>query len=702
MKNKKEIETIPIVVPKGVRYIGDWEEFTLPEEPTIIDKKLPGCGFTEWCLFTGKEDLEKNGKITRKNINNKNVILCSPRKILLFNKHEQHPDTTFLVINTLGNSFDDSVDKDLLQENGGSKKAEKKYTEKELKELKEKTVALKTKIENYAWMCHLNGEPAKILVTYDSYRLVKEALTNCGLFEDFYTVIDEFQSIFIDSSFKSDIEMEFVNELSGVKRVSYVSATPMIDKYLKRLDDFKNLPYYELDWVSEDPYRIVKPILDVKSFNSVNMIAKKIIDSYLVEDYKTLPLLDENGNVKEVIESKEAVFYVNSVKNIIGIINKCGLTPDQVNILCADTENNKAKIKNKLGKDFSIGKVPLKNEPNKMFTFCTRTVYLGADFYSKCARTFIISDANLKTLKVDISLDLPQILGRQRDDDNPWHNRAEFYYKTTYDFRKVPQEVFEKEINEKIEKTRKLLNIYETTSPEDKKELVEVYEDRAKMMNYSKDYVGINKHKGKFPIPVENKLVYLSELRAFEIQQKDYADRFSVFASINSVFGDDSIVKIDKNTSIILEDINELKSTSEKIKYLNEHKDILSSDELNYVISRMDEKVVNYITILGFDGCKACGYNITSMNDRCKKERFNKDVLKNEIYKFFKEGDKISLSKLKTQLKEIYTSLSYKSTPKAKDIEDYFVVKTISTYEKDPDTNKLKKINGYELISKKF
>ena len=448
MKNKKEIETIPIVVPKGVRYIGDWEEFTLPEEPTIIDKKLPGCGFTEWCLFTGKEDLEKNGKITRKNINNKNVILCSPRKILLFNKHEQHPDTTFLVINTLGNSFDDSVDKDLLQENGGSKKAEKKYTEKELKELKEKTVALKTKIENYAWMCHLNGEPAKILVTYDSYRLVKEALTNCGLFEDFYTVIDEFQSIFIDSSFKSDTEMEFVNELSGVKRVSYVSATPMIDKYLKRLDDFKNLPYYELDWVSEDPYRIVKHILDVKSFNSVNMIAKKIIDSYLVEDYKTLPLLDENGNVKEVIESKEAVFYVNSVKNIIGIINKCGLTPDQVNILCADTENNKAKIKNKLGKDFSIGKVPLKNEPNKMFTFCTRTVYLGADFYSKCARTFIISDANLKTLKVDISLDLPQILGRQRDDDNPWHNRAEFYYKTTYDFRKVPQEVFEKEINE--------------------------------------------------------------------------------------------------------------------------------------------------------------------------------------------------------------------------------------------------------------
>ena len=108
-----------------------------------------------------------------------------------------------------------------------------------------------------------------------------------------------------------------------------------------------------------------------------------------------------------MIESKEAVIYVNSVNNILSIVGKAELRPEECNILCANTTDNQNKIKTKLGKGFSIGKVPLKGEKHKMFTFCTRTVYLGADFYSTNARTFIISDANISTLAVDISLDLP-------------------------------------------------------------------------------------------------------------------------------------------------------------------------------------------------------------------------------------------------------------------------------------------------------
>ena len=65
-----------IKVPKGVRYINQWEGFRLPDEPSIIDKQITGCGFTEYCLT-----------------NSDNVILCSPRKILLENKAEQHKDT---------------------------------------------------------------------------------------------------------------------------------------------------------------------------------------------------------------------------------------------------------------------------------------------------------------------------------------------------------------------------------------------------------------------------------------------------------------------------------------------------------------------------------------------------------------------------------------------------------------------------------
>ena len=37
-------------VPKGIRYISEWKEFSLPNEVCIIDKQITGCGFTEFCL----------------------------------------------------------------------------------------------------------------------------------------------------------------------------------------------------------------------------------------------------------------------------------------------------------------------------------------------------------------------------------------------------------------------------------------------------------------------------------------------------------------------------------------------------------------------------------------------------------------------------------------------------------------------------
>ena len=85
---------ITIDVPEGIRYISDWKEFNLPENPCIINKQITGCGFTEWCIR-----------------NNQNIILCSPRKILLENKEEQHPGEVFYLRNDSDKVID--VDKDL-------------------------------------------------------------------------------------------------------------------------------------------------------------------------------------------------------------------------------------------------------------------------------------------------------------------------------------------------------------------------------------------------------------------------------------------------------------------------------------------------------------------------------------------------------------------------------------------------------------
>ena len=78
--------------------------------------------------------------------------------------------------------------------------------------------------------------PCKILVTYDSFGRVKEALESIGAFDNFNVVVDEFQSVFVDSRFKAESELQLVNQLQGVDKVCYVSATPMMDKYLEQID----------------------------------------------------------------------------------------------------------------------------------------------------------------------------------------------------------------------------------------------------------------------------------------------------------------------------------------------------------------------------------------------------------------------------------------------------------------------------------
>ena len=55
-----------IVVPEGIRFISDWKDYSLHRFPFqhILDKKIPGCGYTEYCIRSFMP-----------------IILCSPRKI---------------------------------------------------------------------------------------------------------------------------------------------------------------------------------------------------------------------------------------------------------------------------------------------------------------------------------------------------------------------------------------------------------------------------------------------------------------------------------------------------------------------------------------------------------------------------------------------------------------------------------------------
>lgn len=229
-------------VPRGISFLSEWEGFNLPFHPCILNKQITGCGFTQWALTCEQ-----------------NIVLCSPRRVLLENKEAQFfkqikkgfsfPYDLYYARNEYERILDvgkdlNNIDKSVEEEKVVPVDYNKDY---------------RKKVEEFILRCMMNNKYCKILVTYDSFRKVKEVLQGLNLFDKFHVVIDEFQSIFTDSRFKASTELEFVGTLNGIQRLAYVSATPMIEDYLDEMDEFKNLPYYELDWGAQDPSRITKP-----------------------------------------------------------------------------------------------------------------------------------------------------------------------------------------------------------------------------------------------------------------------------------------------------------------------------------------------------------------------------------------------------------------------------------------------------------
>ena len=666
------------VVPRGIRFISelgtDFRFYKLPVK-CIINKQLPGCGFTEYCL-RGPE----------------NVILCSPRKMLLKNKKDQHGREVYLVVNELEKEV--AVDKDLSKVDKSQAFID---TLKEMVHGKDTVYnRLMNEIKDYLGERRYLGKPAKILVTYDSYRIVKDILTSLGVFEGFYTIVDEFQTILHDSKFKSSTELDFLYHLQQSHSALFVSATPMLEEYLNVLDEFDGLPYINMDWGKEDSTRVLRPSLKVLTMKSVGTKLPEIIQSYKDGNFERAIRM-VNGYPREII-SDEAVFYVNSVNHITSIIKKCELKPEEVNILCSDTSDNLKKIQKKLGKKFKIGEVPLEGEKPKMFTFCTRTVYLGADFYSLCARSFIFSDSNIDSLAVDISEDLPQILGRQRLFENPWKNEATFYYRSTCDYRKVSQKEFDKEIERKKRATNNLLRSFESAPDDAKFDLAEKYQKDAKASNYKDDYIAVNEHQGGTLIPVLNNLVLVNEIRAFRIQQIDYKDRFTVFSTIHNSLSSDDI--INQRVSEFLEQYQKLGTFKAKLRYLCEFG--FNDNVISIVLDQIGEhdNIKSYYTALGPQKLRALGYDRYKIEKELGIVTFSYELLESTVYNEFKVGDKLTLSGIKDRLGYLYSSINYTAVPKATDLEKFFEVRPIVIYEKK-DNGSRKQIKGYELLKKK-
>ena len=368
---------------------------------------------------------------------------------------------------------------------------------------------------------------------------------------------------------------------------------------------------------------------------------------------------------------------------------------DNTNVLCARTSENQKKIRKAFGLGRTdlggIGEVPIEGETHKMFTLCTRTVYLGADFYSTNARSVILSDANIDCLAVDITLDLPQILGRQRLLSNPWKNRAELYFKTS--LKLETPESFVKKVQEKKGKTESLLSIYKKGDNFEKHNLAETYQKMAKAFNYKDDYVAVNTRGGKDLFPVFNDLVMISEFRAYEIHQIDYKDRFTVFNALREEENN-----FTDEVENFLRQFESFGQFTDKMKFLCESGFI--GRDLDDILNCVPMIFKNYYITLGPDKIRNLQYKnsvLSAEYERIKNNQQNSSNLEELIYSVFQIGEKYLKSDIKNMLSDIYNKSEIKLTAKATDLEKYFEVRAGKI------TNKItgKRDHYYEILKKK-
>ena len=503
-----------------------------------------------------------------------------------------------------------------------------------------------------------NSPKPKLLATYDSVPRLN------GLIKDkpnWRVVVDEYQYLLIDSGFKSETEIALLETLRDFSYVTYISATPIADKYMRQMDWFKDLPYTVLEWNNVEQ-RFVKR---VQSKNPINN-AIEIVRNYQKGIY---PFILVNG---KKTESKECVIFLNSVTNIANIIRQTELQSDEVNIIVAFSEENNLLVK-KLGRDFGIGRIPLKGEPHKKFTFCTSTAFAGCDFYSTCASTFVISDNKKACTSIDIATELAQIAGRQRLECNPFRNTTTFIYNV--DVGENEENSYKSVLDAKLQKSVKNADYKNSVMDKDLKEdFIKETVDSQKLNKYSKNYVWYDEINQRFSV---NRMAYLNDCFSYDVQKENYLDGITVRKQLEdndfNINGDEVYSDYEEQ----LECIIRKESFADRMKRYCEYrknKEACMFVLVDEVMEHQCEDLKLYYDALGYERIKALGYKELNLKNEMMNRRETYHLYK-EFRAIFPVGIKMLTDMIKLKMEEVYARYGIRQKGVASHLEKRFGIR---------------------------
>ncbi len=625
-----------IYLPEGLHYLEDYGEL----EPMlfnygtcILNKAVTGCGATTMFL---DDPLP--------------TILCCPRKALMFCKanSKRFKDKIYLFRNETDPDDANPID-------------------------------LENRMMQYTRWCDNNHLSPKILVSYDSSKYVVRRLMSDDSLERYQIIVDECQALFTDASFKGQVDIEFLETLKGIpNRIVFLSATPYLEDYLDLLPEFQNLPYVQLVWhpSSLQPTNIVKKDYSCSPGAIIKQIIKKYRDSGFFEEkiYHGQP-----------VYAREALFFLNNVRAITGIIKSNGLTPADTTVICAIDDKRRKELE-KVG--FTIGHAPQEGEPRTPFTFITRCSFEGTDFWTQ-AYTYIFSDIAVDSMVLDISLDLPQIMGRQRDDTNPFKYDATFYCKTDTTVAEE-KSTYKAKIAGKVALSEKWIARFNDSDADlQESDIKRLRESQKQEKPLDIDYVTVIDDPVGGPRPVVNKLAMCNEIRAWQLRDTTYFNSCEVLRAIDDVTEPDRDYPLtpDFLATFTGDFENRMKAYCEFLDLHPEYQEKLES------LPQIPMSMKEYYRVLGHAGIRAESYVEAGIRRRIERNT-RQGELEAAIVSSFQPGRFYSNPEAKLILQGIYNRLGFPLTAKATDLEK----QTALPVKKVTKTVDGKRVEGYLIL----
>lgn len=614
---------------ENVKYLSEWPGFDMAlrqyGNKIIVNKIVCGCGMTDYYLTDTTMP----------------VILASPRRELIISKKKE-PRTQHAY-------YFDRSDINISQDESVNK------------------------LHNY--LESLTTVP-KIMCTYDSLETVINKLYEWQWLDDFVVIGDEMTCIFTDAPMKGSRSMEIVNLFDKIpNRCIFITATPLKEAYLDDVPVFKDMTYVSFEWHQE---RLLPIYLNPKKMTGTIQAIGDIIDAYRHYGYFQEKCVDGN-----TVYSKEAVFYLNSLSDIIKIVKEKKLTKYDTRIICADNPENNRDVKN-LG--FEIGHFPSKLDyktENKTFTFATRCSFEGADLHSDSASVYIFSDSNRNNLSLDISIDLVQIIGRCRTYSNPFRDQIQYYYKFAAT-QQLDAKLARKIVDDKLKNS---LIIYDKFKNETTPEVLDFLEDAQN--SYSKNYITVVKD-GPAQKRVEiNQLVRLAELRAIDIKEQ-YRSRNALYTLLldNRIVPQSNYASLNNpQCAQFLQAFDDAPSFSDKMRIFaegcNSNIQIWQWAQ-NCPLIPLSYK--NYYGILGIDKVRQLQYDSKKMESELAYRKHIPQIVE-ELSNILQLGAEYTKKHLKTTIQSVFDKIGLKKTGTASMITDFFP----RSYE-----TKVRVANGYD------